>query len=370
MSTKRPSYPSLGSRLTPKGEGVSSPPISEIQRIAIVRLSALGDVTLVLPVVETLKRARPSVRITWITDSRAYELLEDLPGVEFIVFDKSRGLRAYFDLRRQLKGRRFDALLAMQASWRANFIYPLISAPLKIGFDRRRARDGQWLFTNRRIPFARQHLLDSFFAFIECLGVHDKTVAWTLPLSKADRAWAAARVPRGQGPVLVVNPVASKAERNWPLERFVETIRDARSRWGVQVVLTGGISLREQSAAQYIKREIPEGIIDLIGQTSPKQLAAVLAQADCLLAPDTGPVHIAVAMGTKVVGLYAVAPPQLSGPFHHPELVVDRYPEAVQSIFGQDPQTVPWTTRVHRGDPMRLIEVSDVLSKMALVFDA
>jgi heptosyltransferase I len=345
----------------------SSAPL--IQQLAIVRLSALGDVTLLLPVIETLKRAAPQARITWITGTFAYQLLEGYPGVEFIVFDKRRGLGAYLDLRRQLQGRRFDALLAMQASWRANFIYPLISAPVKIGFDRERARDGQWLFTNRRIPFARQHLLDSFFAFLGALGIGERVMEWNLPITEDDRSWAAARAPRGHAPVLVVNPGASKAEREWPVERLIEVIRAAQSRWGAQVILTGGSGAREQSAGATIMAAVSTGITNLIGETTPKKLAAVLAHADCLLAPDTGPVHIAGAVGTPVVGLYAVAPPELSGPYLYPDLVVNRYPEAVRTILGQDPQTVSWTTRVHRGEPMRLIEVADVLAKLAQVFE-
>ena len=342
---------------------------ASLRHVAIVRLSALGDVTLLLPVIETLKRAAPQARITWITGSLAYQLLEGYPGVEFIVFDKSRGLRAYLDLRRQLQGRRFDALLAMQASWRANFIYPLIEAPLRIGFDRVRARDGQWLFTNRRIRFARQHLLDSFFAFLGALGIEERVIEWNLPITEADRSWATARVPRERTPVLAVNPGASKAEREWPVERLIEAIREAQKRWGAQVILTGGPGVREQSAGATIMAAVSTGITNLIGETTPKKLAAVLARADCLLAPDTGPVHLAGAAGTPVVGLYAVAPPQLSGPYLYPELVVNRYPEAVRTILGQDPQTVNWTTRVHRGEPMRLIEVADVLPKLAQVFE-
>jgi heptosyltransferase I len=352
----------------PEAQGVLRQP-ADIDRIAVVRLSALGDVTLTLPVVETLKQALPQTKITWITGSIAYRLLEGYPGVEFMVFDKAKGLSAYLDLRRRLRGRRFDVLLAMQASWRANFIYPLISAPLKIGFDRERASDNQWLFTNRRIPFARQHLLDSFFTFLEPLGIRERVLRWHLPLSEADHAWAAAQVPRGEVPVLAVNPGVSKIEREWPLERYVEVIRMAQGRWGAQVILTGGPGSRERAAGARIAEAVPTRLVNLIGATTIKQLAAVLARSDCLLAPDTGPVHVACAVGTPVVGLYAVAPPELSRPYLYPELVVNRYPEAARAILRRDPQTLRWATRVRRGDPMRLIEVDDVLPKIAQVFE-
>jgi len=344
-------------------------PLTSLRRLVIVRLSALGDVTLLLPVIETLKQFAPQAKITWIVGSRAYPLLAGIPGVEFIVFDKSQGLRAYWDLRRQLRARQFDVLLAMQASWRANFIYPLISAPLKIGFDRTRARDGQWLFIDRAIPFARQHLLDGFFAFLEALGIHERVLKWNLPITDAERAWAATRLAHATAPILVVNPAASKHEREWPVERMMEVIRNAQTRWGVQIVLTGGPSEHEREIGREITQTISTNIINLIGETTPKQLAAVLARAKCLLAPDTGPVHIACAVGTPVVGLYVVAPPELSGPYLRPDLVVNRFPEAVQTILGKDPQKVKWTTRVHDAEAMKLIRAEDVLAKLAQIFE-
>ena len=344
------------------------PRTDALERIAIVRLSALGDVTLLLPAIETLRRALPRAHITWITGAGAYELLEGYPGVEFIVFDKRRGLRAYGDLRRRLRGRKFDALLAMQASWRANFIYPLIDTPIKIGFDRTRARDGQWLFTNRRIAFAREHLLDSFLAFVAALGVTGQAIRWNLPLSESDRTWAVTQLSRSRGPVLAVNPGASKAEREWPAARWIEVIRTAQDRWGVQVVLTGGPGARERATGEKIMHAVSGGVTNLIGATTPKQLAALLEKCACLAAPDTGPVHLAVAVGTPVVGLYAVAPPQLSGPYLYPELVINRFPEAVRNILGRDPSTVAWTTRVHSGEPMQLIRVEEVLDRLAQIF--
>jgi len=342
---------------------------SSLRDIAVVRLSALGDVTLLLPVIETLKAAAPAARIVWVIGSAAHELVQGVTGVEFVVFDKRRGLRAYSDLRRRLRGRRFDVLLAMQASWRANFIYPLIAAPIKIGFDRVRARDAQWLFVNRRIAFAREHLLDSFFAFLRELGIREPRVHWNLPIGPAEHEWADAALAPARGPILAVHPCASKAERDWPIERFVETIRAAQARWSVHVVLTGGPDRREQAAGARIAESVGANVTNLIGRTTPKQLAAVLARARCLLAPDTGAVHIAVAMNVPVVGLYAVAPARLSGPYGCADLVVDRYDDAVRTILRKDPRTVSWTTRVHEGEPMRLIEAADVLAKLAQVLD-
>jgi heptosyltransferase I len=110
--------------------------------------------------------------------------------------------------------------------------------------------------------------------------------------------------------------------------------------------------------------------LNLIGETNPKQLAAILAKAKVLVAPDTGPVHIATAVDTPVVGLYAVASPELSGPYHSQNLVVNRFPDAVRTILGKDPDEVPWKTRVKSSRAMELITVKDVISKLETVLSS
>jgi len=344
----------------------SSPPRS----ILLVRLSALGDVTLMLPIVRTIQHFWPETKITWLIGRGAFHLLEGVEGVEFLVVDKPKSISDYKALRRLFQQRHFDVLLATQASLRTNLIYPLINAKLKLGFDRRRARDGQWLVTQQRIPFKQQHLMDSFFSFIETLGLNEKIIRWDLPLNKTDHQWAKTIVnkfPTTQ-PLIAINPGASKKERNWSAGHYVSVIEEAQARWQANFVLTGSNSKIEQHLAQEIMTSSPNSkIMNLTGKSTPKQLAALLQRVTLLIAPDTGPVHIAVAMGAPVIGLYAVAPPELSGPYLSSHLVVNRYPQAVKTILNQDTETIQWGTRVHQGEPMNLIQPSDVINKLEKV---
>lgn len=330
-------------------------------------MSAMGDVTLVVPAVKTIQKAFPRARISWIISPLAHELLAGLPGVDFIVMDKPASLGDYLALRRRLQPYRFDVLLAMQASLRINLIYPFIHARRRIGFDRRRARDGQWLFTAEQIPFQNGHLLSSFLDFAHLLGAREDDIRWDLPVPEADRQWAATQLQDLPGPYLAINPAASKAERNWPARRYVELIESIRRRWHPTIVLTGGPGELDMRLAEAICRACPEGVLNLVGRTRPKQLAALLQAVDVLVAPDTGPAHVATAMGTPVVGMFAVAPPGLSRPWLWPQLVVDRFPEAVEKLLGKDPATVPWGTRVHDVRAMQLITVDDVLDKLSQV---
>ena len=345
---------------------IKMPPLSKIKRIAILRLSALGDVCMVVPVIRTLQKALPQAHISWFISRPAYDLVKGLEGVEFIVIDKPRSLFDYLRLRRQFKNARFDVLLAMQAALRTNLIYPFIKAPIKIGFDNSRARDGQRWFTNLQIPFAQQHLMDSFLSFAEAIGVTEKVIEWDLPVTEQDRQWAKQQLPEGDSPLLVINPAASKPERNWPAKRYAEIIKLMQQR-GVRILLTGGPHPVEKDLIAEIKQQLEFSVPDCSGETSPKQLAAILACADCVLAPDTGPVHMAVAVGTPVIGLYAVAPAWLSGPYLQREIAIDKYAEAVTTLLKKDPATVPWGTRVHSMDAMSLISVAEVEEKLLQV---
>lgn len=337
--------------------------------IAIVRFSALGDVTLVVPTVRSLQRSFPDATITWITSPLAYSLLQGLEGVQFEVYDKPRSLADYRAFYRAFSKRTFDVVLAMQANLRINLLYPALHAPIKMGFDRTRAREGQWLFCNQSIPFSNTHLADSFLAFAAQLGADSAIVEWNLPVAEAEHAWAHDRLQHLPRPLIAIHPFASKAERNWIFERYAEVIQKARSKWHAGFVLTGGNATAEQDFCARLARIAPDHTLNLCGLTTPKQLAAVLAQADVLVAPDTGPVHLARAMDTPVVGLYAVASPILSGPYAAQQYVVNRYPEAVRKFLDKDPGFVPWNTRVHNPNAMALIQTEDVMQQLGKLFD-
>lgn len=343
---------------------------SATPHIVIVRFSALGDVVMVAAAVQALHRVWPGATITWITSPLAHMLLNGMPGVNFIVTDKPRSLADYRSFYRLFRLRRFDVVLAMQANLRINLLYPALRAPLKIGFDRTRAREGQWLFCNRRIAFRNDHLVDSFLSFVETLTGQPVEAEWALPPGEAERQWAHALVKDLPRPLIAIHPHASKAERNWLPERFAAVIEQMLARGDGSILLTGGNAPDERALCDRLAAIAPARVHKLCGQTTLKQLAALLAEADVLLAPDTGAVHLARAMDTPVVGLYAVASPALTGPYRHGEFCVDRYADAVRALLHKDPAQLPWNTRVHHPGAMALIEVEDVMQQLARVLAA
>lgn len=335
------------------------------QEIAILRLSALGDAVLVAAALERLRAHAPKARISWIIGQAAFSLLEGMPGINFIVIDKPKRPQDYWRLYKQFKAYRFDVLLAMQASLRSNLILPLIKAKRKIGFDKARARDGQSLFTDDAIEPGDDHLLDSFMKFVAKLGADDKVVRWNIPIP--EDAWNWACTYASHAPILAVNPCASKGERDWPIDRLCQVLWHAHETYGYHVILTGGATPREIECGHAIANRLEIPLDNIIGKTSPKQLIAILKRAEVLLAPDTGPVHMARAMGTPVIGLYAVATAKLTGPYSAMEYCVDKYPLAVETLLNMKNTPVGLHTRVHDPKAMQLISVSDVLEKLALV---
>lgn len=331
--------------------------------ICIVRLSALGDALMLVPLVRTLQANFPNATLTWVISRPAYDLVEGMDGVEFIVIDKPNNIRDYWQFRKRMHSRRFDVLLAAQASFRANLLYPLIRASRKIGYDTLRAKDGHGWFIHESIAPGNDHTLDGFLKFAEALGVKKKEIRWNLPISVSDKAWVDAQLPLTTLPLFLVNPAASKPERSWPVERYIAVIKHMQMHWKAKVLLTGGPGAYDKELGELICKAVPD-VINMIGKTKPKQLLALIERADILLCPDTGPSHMAAAVSTPVIALHAVTSANVSGPYIYRHLAVDCYPEAVKTVLNKTMETNIWGTHAHGPDTMKLVQVEAVIAKL------
>ena len=329
--------------------------------VCILRLSAIGDTCHVVPIVRTLQQAWPTTQLTWIIGKTEARLMHLIEGVEFITVDKRSSGGA---LSAQLRGRRFDLLLHMQLALRASLIAARTGAGIKLGFDRARARELQWLFTNARIaPRAREHVLDSFFGFLEALGIRERLLRWDLPLPTEARAYAVQLIPDAQ-PTLVISPCSSHALRNWPAARYAAVAAHAVTRHGMRVIIAGGGSLLERTTGEQIERACPVPLINQTGKDTLPQLLALLGRARVLLSPDSGPAHMATMAGTPVIGLYAATNPARSGPYLSQRWCVDAYPEAARVFRGLEPEELPWTHKIEEPGVMELISVEQVSARL------
>ena len=331
--------------------------------LCLLRLSALGDVTHVLPLLHTLRSAWPEVAVTWVIGKGERRLLDGLPGVRFVEYDKKSGIKGMRALRRDL-GERFDVLLQLQVSARANLLSAFIPAKRRIGYDRSRSKDGHGLFINERIADRPGiHVLDAIGSFAEALGLQRDAVAWNLPVPDEAHAWARAQWDDDGRRTLMVSPCSSHALRNWRAERYA-ALADHAAAQGWRIVLCGGRSALERDTGDAILAAMRarDGVLDLIGKDTLKQLPALLARADLLVTPDSGPMHIANAMGTKVLGLHAASNPNRSGPYSDRRYCVDRYDDAARKFRGKPASELKWGSKIEAEGVMDLVTVDDAIA--------
>ena len=340
-------------------------PLAQAPRsVCILRLSAIGDTCHVVPVLRTLQAVWPATRFTWIIAKSESRLMRLIEGVEFIIVDKGAGFGALAAARGQLANQRFDVLLHMQVALRASLIALAVQAPVKVGFDRARARELQWLFTNAQIaPRTQEHVLESFFGFPQALGIEERRLSWDIPLPQTAQAYARALIPDAQ-PTLLISACSSHAMRNWRPERYAAVAEHAVRRHGMRVILTGGPNALEQTTGAAITRAARVPIVNQIGRDTLPQLLALLGRATVLLSPDSGPVHMATMVATPVVGLYAPTNPARSGPYLSQQWCINAYARAARRFRHCEPDALPWGTKIEEPGVMDLIEVEEVLAKL------
>ena len=332
------------------------------RRVAIVLMSAVGSTVQAMPVVSSLRRAWPQAHLTWVLQPGPAALMAGRPDVDrFLVFHRELGARAYPRLRREVASEAFDLVICLQPNFKGGMVTSLLRAPARLGYDRRRARDLSWLATNLRIPPRPvAHVQDELFEFLHHLGV-PRREEWDFHFTDEERAeqtrWRASLGPSRR--VLAVVPRSSNPHRNWTLEGLARVIDVAAGDLGLQPVLLGGDSGEEMRDGRRLRDLCSLPPRQELGGTL-RQLAGRLAASDIVLAPDTGPLHMAVALGTPTVGLYGYTDPKRSGPYaRFTDLIVDRH--------SRDGERRP--SRRTRPGRMTKIRAGEVVEKLERAMD-
>lgn len=338
---------------------MSKPVQARLDRVCIVMMSALGDAVHTLPVVTAIKRHHSAAHITWVLQPGSAQLARGHSGVDDIVlFDRKRGARAFLDIREKLVRRRFDLVLALQVYFKAGVITWMANAPVKLGFDRARARDVNWLFTTHRIPaHPVQHVQDQYFEFLRALGVASEPVEWDIGPWRHERDWQREFFRKLEHPIASLVVATSKLEKDWPPERWARVCDALWLDHGVQPVLVGGRSERELAAEKVIIERSSAPIISTLGM-SVREMIGVIDGSVLTLSPDTGPMHMSVALRTPVISLFGYTNPKRTGPYRlYHDLIVDAYGDSGESY-------VP--SMENRPGRMLRIQPEQVLEKLAV----
>lgn len=300
------------------------------ERVCIVLLTGLGDVVHGLPVVNALKADDPRRHITWVVEPMPSGILRHHPAVdEVVVYRKKEGARGVAALREALRGRGFDLTLNLNYYFKSIWPTLLSGAPHRLGFDWGRSRDGVWFAANHHLPARpRRHTQDMFLEFVEHLGIAPSPPEWRISFTGAERrAQEELFAPFEGRPVAAVVAASANERKDWLPERYARVIDSLEHDLGYRAMLVGGPGERETRIAREIVDRTRTRPVWALGD-GVRRLAWTLQRSDLVIAPDTGPVHIARALDVPVVGLYGHTNPWRVGPYgKFQDLWVDAYTE-------------------------------------------
>lgn len=290
----------------------------DAQRICIIKPSALGDVVQALPILGPLRARFPKARISWVINNNLASLIDGHEGLdELIPFRRQGGLSGWWDLLRTLRGRRFDVAIDLQGLLRTGLMMVATKAPIRIGLQT--AREGSYRTcteivdgTGRDVP-ARLR----YWRFAEAFGAENSVASANVPITAADRAFVVAKLKNLPRPLLAVAPGARWRTKRWPVTKFVALAARAHRHFNAATVIVGAPD--EQVLCKEVEQQLRglmpgAAMINLAGATTLRQLGAVLETCDWAATNDSGPMHLADAVGTPVLGLFTCTSPWLSGP--------------------------------------------------------
>lgn len=332
--------------------------------LCILRLSAIGDVCHALAAVQQIQDFYPECKITWIIGKTEASLLSAITqGIEFVVYDKKTGWRGVWNLWNTLKNQQFDALLNMQTAFRASILSLGIKAKIKLGFGKKRSREGQHFFVNHQIQDPQYpHVLDGFLAFAQSIGVPIQSPYWHIQITETDK-YIANQYVDPQRKNLLISPCSSKVEKDWLTERYAELANWANQQ-GFNVILSGSNAVREQKTIEKLTALCDFYPTNTAGKTTLPQLAALIQSVDLVISPDSSAAHIATMVGTPVIGLYAYHNPLRTGPYYNLANVVSVYEQHALKEFGKSSAELPWATKLKGENLMADISVEQVKTKI------
>ncbi|HUI25885.1 MAG TPA: glycosyltransferase family 9 protein [Candidatus Kryptonia bacterium] len=290
--------------------------------ILMILHGAIGDVVRALPLLTRLRAGYPGARITWAVEPIAAPLLAGHPALDdCVVFDRPRGLPAFMEFLGRIRRLRADVALDLQRHLKSGVVSRVSGAPLRFGFHRRNAKEGNWLFNNRHLPpldpFGLK--LQQYLVFADVLGVAAAPVQFGLVPNEEERSRVQQMLEGRGGPLAAIFVGSTWPSRFWFADRNAEVVRGLRAR-GFEPVLLGGVG--ERAFAEEIARLAGVPVSNLAGKTNLRDLIALFDRSAVAVGPDSGPMHIAAAMGCRVISLWGATSPARSAPWGSEDLVI------------------------------------------------
>ena len=317
--------------------------------ICILRLSAIGDVTHIIPIVSTLQKYYKKADITWVIGKTEYELVKMLDNVNFIVIDKNKTLDSVIGMHKYLRKENFDIVFHMQKSLRSKFLGRIISGKINVTFN--------------DIKTNNNHVLDNFFAFLEKINIQTKELNWQTNkiLTNCDNFIDETNIEELK-PFVAINPFTSERVNNyreWDYDNYGTISEYLFNEYSIKTVFIGKTTdERKNNFQKHVK--VSSNLLNLINKTSLGEMLSVLNMSEFYIGPDSGTLHMANMLALPIIGLYATSNPKRTGPYSSLEYIVDRYEEAVDRFSKKSIEKTKWGERVRDKGAMKLILLDDV----------
>ena len=327
------------------------------KKICVIRTSALGDTVHALGLINGLRFGYPKAHITWITQTLPYEMVQHQSNVDqFITFKRKGTVKDWWKLFKRLRSESFDLIIVPQTSIKANLITLAARATYKLGFNYARSREGHFLVLNKRIPAKPMgHVQDQFFEFLDYLGIENYPVEWNFQYTDQERQWQSDYFSQFNRPVVGFVVASSAKEKDWALEKYAKVIDYVDQQLNLQPILLGGPS---QLEADYCE-EIMSHCTSLPIKALEKPIRHTMLQIEgckLIISPDTGPLHIALALNVPTIGLYGYSDPRRCGPYRkYHDLLIDK--------FNTPGESLPITKKTKPG-LMDMISAEEVIEKV------
>jgi heptosyltransferase-1 len=301
---------------------------NEPKRILIIKPSALGDIVLALPALSALKHSFPNASISWLVRPEFAPLIMGHPYIDdIILFDRKQlsmwwcnaeSFKAFRSLIKQLKAGQFDLVFDFQGLFRTGYFSWVTGCKRRFGMAGARELAHLFYTDNISQDASSIHLVDYYLKMVEAAGAKNEEAEFKLPedaraAEKIDKLLKSQGV---SGKYAVLVPGAAQSNKRWPIERFAELAGKISSRFGIQIVATGS-----QGERGYIEA-IGKRVINLAGKTTVRELIPLMKGASLVVSNDTGPGHIASAVGVPIAMIFGPTNPARVCPYKRPECVV------------------------------------------------
>ena len=317
--------------------------------ICILRLSSIGDVTHVIPIISTLQKKYKDPTITWVIGKVEYELVKNLSNINFVVIDKNDTINSIMKLRSYFKDQNFDVVFHMQKSLRSKLIANIIKGRVDVTFN--------------EIETDANHVLDHFFKFLEKINITDKFLDWKIDeLLSNEENNSINKILDESVPFISINPFTSIRNNNfreWDFDNFLTLSEYCKNEYSLNTVLLGKTSKEKSNEIEsYLDNN--QSIINLINRTSLLEMLSILNKSQFYIGPDSGTLHMARMLDLPVIGLYATSNPLRTGPYCKLEYTINKYPQALEAFLDKKTENVKWGERVRNREAMKLIKIDDV----------